>query len=279
MALGEIGDDDEVGRAIEYSGGEGRLHTCYNFSLVGTTPRSAQKFRAAIEAFESRAGVAWPSWALSNHDTKRAVSRWSEGNFQADPRAAKLLPALLTSLRGTAFIYQGEELGLPETEVSFENIQDPYGRYLYPKWSGRDGCRTPMPWNDDSPDMGFSDKATKEPWLPVNENFRDLVVEKQEQDPASTLAFVRTFLNWRKGEAAMVRGPIKFFDTGSQHVLGFTRTDGDKTYTCLFNLTPDPVSVPLPSGAGNGPVFAWEGMTGKAVNDNIDLPAYGFFIS
>lgn len=277
MALGEIGDDDEVGRAIEYSGGDARLHTCYNFSLVGATPKSASKFREAIEAFENRAGVAWPSWAFSNHDTIRAASRWA-GKHQTDERVAKLLPALLTSLRGTAFIYQGEELGLPETEVAFDDIQDPYGRYLYPKWAGRDGCRTPMPWNSYTADLGFSDKQAA-PWLPVNQNFGPLSAERQEKDPKSTLSFVKSFLKWRKGERAMVRGPIKFFDTGSQDVLGFTRTDGDKTYTCLFNLTEEAVTVTLPNGAGNGPVFVWEELTGNVVNDNVSLPGFGFFIS
>lgn len=276
MALGEIGDDDQVGRAIEYSG-PGMLHTCYNFSLVGMKTRDVGAFRDAIEAFESKSSEAWPSWAFSNHDVTRAASRWA-GDFSTDPRVAKMLPALLTSLRGSAFLYQGEELGLADTVVSYDDIQDPWGRYLYPKWQGRDGCRTPMPWSSDLPHIGFSDGETR-PWLPVNESYAPMAADVQEKDPDSTLAFVRKFLGWRKGEEAMVRGTIRFFDTGSKNVLGFTREAEGKSFTCLFNLTPEDASVPMPQGAGNGAVFAWDGLTGAADGKSVKLPGFGFFIS
>lgn len=277
MALGEIGDDDEVGRAIEYSSGGDKLHTCYNFSLVNLTPKSAHDFRDTIEAFEKKSTEAWPSWAFSNHDVTRAVSRWA-GDFATDPKVAKLLPALLTSLRGTAFIYQGEEFGLPDTVVSYDDIQDPWGRYLYPKWQGRDGCRTPMPWKSDARHAGFSDGENR-PWLPINESHRPLAADVQEEDPESTLAFVRKFLAWRKGEDAMIHGTIRFFDTGSENVLGFTRTSGDETFTCLFNLTQDDAVVPLPPGAGNGPVFVWGDQTGTSDGKQVSLTGFGFFIS
>lgn len=276
MALGEIGDDDEVGRAIEYSSG-GRIHTCYNFQLIGVDPKNVKAFRDVVETYEGRAGEAWPSWAFSNHDVTRAVSKWA-GKFKTDGRLAKMLPALLTSLRGTTFIYQGEELGLPETQMEFADLQDPWAKFLWPKSQGRDGCRTPMAWDSTSPSLGFSD-GTAKPWLPVNPAYRELAADMQAKDPASTMAFLKSFLSWRKANEAMVTGDIRFFDTGSENVVGFTRTAGEKSFTCLFNFDEKGVSVPLPQGAGNGPVFVWQGRTG-AVNDNrVELPAFGFFIS
>lgn len=276
MALGEIGDDDEVGRAIEYST-DNRIHTCYNFQMIGVEPRNPAALRGIVEHFEGRAGEAWPSWAFSNHDVTRAVSKWSK-KFETDPRLAKMLPALVTSLRGTAFIYQGEELGLPETKMEYGDLQDPWAKFLWPKSQGRDGCRTPMPWKSGDPSLGFSD-GTARPWLPINPAYNDLAVDVQAKDPESTMSFLKSFLAWRKGEAAMITGDIKFFDTGSDKVLGFTRSKGDKTFACLFNFDEKGASVPLPKGAGNGPVFSWKGHTG-AVNDNtVELPAFGFFIS
>lgn len=276
MALGEIGDDDEVGRAIEYSGGGDKLHTCYNFTLVGVKARSAAAFQTAIENFESKSHDSWPSWAFSNHDVTRAVSRWA-GKFSTEPRIAKLLPALLTSLRGAAFLYQGEELGLPDTEVAYDDIQDPWGRYLYPKWQGRDGCRTPMPWEAMARNIGFSDGEAK-PWLPMNPHHATLAVDRQVMDPQSTLSFVKAFLAWRKSEDVMVRGDIRFIETGAENVLGFVRTLDGKSRTCLFNLSDAEARVDVGESGDIEAAFAWDGMTGKRDGKDTVLPGFSFFI-
>ena len=277
MALGEIGDDDEVGRAIEYSGDGDKLHTCYNFTMINTPARSARAFRTSIEAFESKSNEAWPSWAFSNHDVVRAVSRWA-GKFSTDPVIAKMLVAVLTSLRGTAFLYQGEELGLPDTIVAYNDIQDPWGKYLYPKWQGRDGCRTPMAWDASQPHLGFSDGDLK-PWLPINESYAPITVASQETDSNSTLNFTRAFLAWRKTAGAMVTGEISFFDIGLENVLGFTRMSGDVTHHCLFNFTGEELRVLNPARCETQPVFEWPGQTGACVDGHIVLPPFGFFIS
>ena len=103
--------------------------------MIGVEPRNPAALRGIVERFEGRAGEAWPSWAFSNHDVTRAVSKWSK-KFQTDPRLAKMLPALVTSMRGTAFIYQGEELGLPETKMEYGDLQDPWAKFLWPKSQG-----------------------------------------------------------------------------------------------------------------------------------------------
>ena len=105
----------------------------------------------------------------------RVGSRWhpDKDGYNQDPRLSKMLLALLCSLKGTPFIYQGEELGLPEATIPFEQIQDPWGKYLYPLWQGRDGCRTPMPWQAGAPQAGFT---TGTPWLPIPAAHAELAV-------------------------------------------------------------------------------------------------------
>lgn len=270
MTLGEIGDDNPVERSIEYVSGGDKLNTCYGFALVTAKAGSASAIRTAIEEFEGKAkNGEWPSWALSNHDTVRAVSRWT-GDYDHDPRIAKMLIALLTSLRGTAFIFEGEELGLPETKLAFEDIQDPWGKYLYPKWQGRDGCRTPMPWVSDAPNRGFS---SGKPWLPMPESHKPLSVDVQEKDLVSTLAFTRKFLNWRKNQPALVGGDIAFADSGTDTVLAFRRNE----IFCAFNLSEEAADIALPEGAKTPAGFDWDGQSGVFCGGKLSLPVYGFF--
>lgn len=279
MTLGEIGDDDPVARAVEYVSNGDKLNTCYGFALITARAKNVSAIQSAAQEFEGKAkNGEWPSWALSNHDVVRAVSRWA-GDYQSDPRIANLLIVLLGSLRGTVFLYQGEELGLPETKVAFDDLQDPWGKYLYPKWQGRDGCRTPMPWQAQGGDFGFSDKALVRPWLPVNPAYAALAVDVQEADPRSTLNFTRAFLKWRKGQRALIEGNISFFDTGEEDVLGFTRGHGGETRICLFNMGDKPIQMALPSDRAHGSLFEWEGQSGILSGGGVLLPANGFFIN
>ncbi|HEY8190615.1 MAG TPA: alpha-amylase family glycosyl hydrolase, partial [Micavibrio sp.] len=222
MALAEIGDDNSVKLAAEYTATPDVLHTAYSFALMtnkGAMP-PASMFRNKLEEQMAQPGDSWPAWAISNHDVVRAASRWSGTDYGHDPRLSKMLIALLCSLRGTPFIYQGEELGLPEADIPFERILDPWGKYLYPKWKGRDGCRTPMPWSDEET-AGFS--RSNQTWLPISDMHKALSVETQNKDEQSTLAFTRQFLAWRKRHEAFVTGDIRFIDTGREDVLLFER--------------------------------------------------------
>ncbi|PZQ45644.1 MAG: alpha-glucosidase [Micavibrio aeruginosavorus] len=276
MTLGEIGDDHPVERAIEYVSGSDKLNTCYGFALVTAKAKSASAIRTAIEEFESKGkDIAWPSWAFSNHDTIRAVSRWA-GDYDQDPRIAKMLIALLTSLRGTAFVYQGEELGLPETKLAFEDIKDPWGKYLYPKWQGRDGCRTPMPWGSVGLNFGFGEG---QPWLPMNKDHGSLAADVQTADPQSTLSFVKVFLKWRKGQEALVMGDIVFFETGTDEVLGFRRSLEGQTFVCLFNFADASRTISSSEVGKNEPSFLWDGLTGDVRDGQVTLPPFGFVIS
>ena len=109
----------------------------------------ASLLRRAIELTEESLGTGWTTWAMSNHDNIRVVSRFgSSEHLAGDDRAlAKVLLAALLTIRGGACVYQGEELGLTEAEIDFSDLQDPFGIEFWPDFKGRDGCRTPMPWS------------------------------------------------------------------------------------------------------------------------------------
>ena len=149
----------------------------------------------------------------------------------------------MCSLRGSVCLYQGEELGLPEAEVPFEALQDPYGKAFWPTFKGRDGCRTPMPWNR-ADHAGFSDAA---PWLPVPDAHRARNVETQEADAASVLNAARAFLRWRKLQPALVLGSIRFLDAPEQ-VLAFVREHAGQRVLVAFNLSPEQVEWRAPEG-------------------------------
>ncbi len=190
----------------------------------------------------------WPVVAFCNHDVTRTVSRFG-GSPDGDPALAKMLLALLFSIKGTVCLYQGEELGLTEVDLRRDQLRDPVGDLYYPVAKGRDGCRTPMPWNASLPHCGFT---TGTPWLPVGPAHSWLAVSEQENDPASPLAYARQFLAARKHHTALIGGDMKFLPAAAQ-VLMFERTSGDERITCAFNMTRHQVSIDLKSAATDLP--------------------------
>ncbi|MEO5757570.1 MAG: alpha-amylase family glycosyl hydrolase, partial [Mesorhizobium sp.] len=174
-AVGEVGDE---GRSLQtlaaYTSGGDKLNMCYTFDLLG--PQfSAAHVRGCVEAFEAAVADGWVCWAFSNHDVVRHVSRWTRPG--GDPDAvAKFSIALLSCLRGSICLYQGEELGLPEAEIAFEDLRDPYGIRFWPGFKGRDGCRTPMVWEAGADNAGFS---PGKPWLPVPDGHRSRATDIQ----------------------------------------------------------------------------------------------------
>ena len=229
MSVAEIESDDNLGRSIEYAKSPERLHTAYNFHFLRTDDASPSRVRSGMEAWEDVG--AWPSWSLSNHDIVRAATRWSGG--APSPARSRFLLALLLSLRGTVFLYQGEELGLTQGVVPFEKLVDPEAIAFWPENMGRDGCRVPMPWTDADERSGFT---TGDPWLPLDDDQRRLAVSVQEGDDNSTLAFARRFMETRAGLAAMIRGDMRFRDTAHDDVLVFERSAGGETLLCAFNF-------------------------------------------
>ena len=139
---------------------------------------------------------------------------------------------LLMTLRGNVFVYQGEELGLPQAEVPFDRLVDPEAIANWPETLGRDGARTPMPWQADQPWAGFS---TTEPWLPVDPRHPALAVDAQEADPQSTLNLSRRMIGLRRSHPVLRTGAMKVVSASST-LLVFERGEGAEALLCVFNL-------------------------------------------
>ncbi|MBB4604220.1 alpha-glucosidase [Xanthomonas arboricola] len=240
VSLGEISSEDSLATTAEYTA-HGRLHMGYSFELL-VQDYSAAYIRETMSRLEATMLEGWPCWAISNHDVVRAVTRW--GGADASPAFARMVVAMLCSLRGSICLYQGEELGLGEADVAFEDLRDPYGITFWPTFKGRDGCRTPMPWTD-TQSAGFS---SGKPWLPLAEEHRAAAVSVQQDDPVSVLSAVRQFLAWRKGEPALREGAITFYDT-AEPVLMFRREHAGQVMLLAFNLSANAAELGLPAGA------------------------------
>jgi alpha-glucosidase len=263
--LGEISSEDSLATMAEYTNGK-RLHMGYSFELL-TDDFSAAFIRRTVEALEAKLVDGWPCWAISNHDVKRVLSRW--GGDAPSPALAKQLTALVASLRGTVCIYQGEELGLPEADLHFDQLQDPYGIAFWPNFKGRDGCRTPMPWTD-SEDAGFSSAA---PWLPVPEGHRALAVSRQERDPSSVLNGFREFMHWRREHDVLRLGSIEFFDA-PEPALVFVRRLGERAMLVALNLNARDMTVPVPDGLRLSQISCPGPANGRIEGGMLQLPAH-----
>jgi alpha-glucosidase len=245
FAVAEVGGAEPLLTMAEYTRGRDRLHTAYSFALLGDAPSPQTLARHMADWQQGLAAQAWPSWAFSNHDVPRVASRWGgrvEAGFAFGGAAASataagspaLWMALLLVLRGTVFIYQGEELGLPQSEVPFEQLQDPFGRANWPVNKGRDGCRTPMPWRADHLAGGFT---AGRPWLPVDAAHLARAMDRQEADPGSLLHLTRRLLALRRAHPALRLGNFETLHA-SAGLLVLRRTHGDDTVLAAFNLGP-----------------------------------------
>ncbi len=255
-SVGEIADGERSLRTMAaYTSGGDKLHMCYTFDFLGPVFTAAH-FRRSIEAFEAIVGDGWPCWAFSNHDVVRHLSRWAA--WGETDRLAKLATGILFSLRGSVSVYEGEELGLPEADLRFEDLVDPYGIAFWPEFRGRDGCRTPMVWESDAPNCGFS---TGRPWLPVPADHRAHAADRQIGDGHSVFAHYREMITFRRAHPALTGGTITFL-AAPDEVLAFMREAESERVACLFNLGHSEALVALPAGMTVKPL-AGHGFTGR----------------
>jgi alpha-glucosidase len=251
MTVGEIGDEPPLPRQQEYTE-PGRLHTAYSFYLLSGQQGTPALFRSALESWANAAG--WPSWSLGNHDVTRFPTRMGHN----DPRMARALLAALLAMRGTIFVYQGDELGLPDAHVPFERLQDPYAIAAYAGGPGRDGCRTPMPWTSAAPMGGFT--AASDAWLPMDPAHLPLAIERQEVNADSVLHFTRRLIAARKASEALQTGAALPL-TAPDNVLGYGRVrEGERVY-CYFELGGAAATVTGPELVGAEPLLLEDGAT------------------
>ena len=241
IAIGEIEDEEPLKVQRDYTDGPERLHTAYSFYLLRQRKLTPAVIKEAMNGWQGAAG--WPSWSLSNHDVIRFPTRLAND----DPRRVKLMLALLLCLRGTAFLYQGDELGLPHADVPFDRLRDPEAIAFWPSGIGRDGARTPMPWLSAANMAGFTDGP--DAWLPLDPRHRVLAVDAQEGDPNSVLAFTRRMIALRKSSIALREGDFIALEA-SAPLLAFERRLERSAMLALFNLGPDRRQWTLPTGLG-----------------------------
>ncbi|MCK0166594.1 alpha-amylase family glycosyl hydrolase [Jannaschia sp. S6380] len=252
-AVGEIGDSQWGMELLGQYTREGQgVQMCYAFDFLSGEPLTATRVVEVFDELEQKAPDGWACWAFSNHDVTRHITRW-----QLDGQGARCYATLINALRGTVCLYQGEELGLSEARVAFEDLQDPYGIEFWPEFAGRDGCRTPMVWEASNTNGGFSEGR---PWLPVAAEHLGQSVAAQEQRPDALLHHYRAVIAMRAASVALRSGS----QTETQargDVLTFIReVEGERIF-CAFNLGGGTYSVPAPKGV-------WtriEGIGGEAV--------------
>jgi alpha-glucosidase len=240
-SVGEVGESQRgVQVQAEYTAGDDLLHMCYDFDLLSNTFPTGDQVARVMTRYMEVVTEGWGCWAYSNHDVVRHASRWNLGE-----EARRVYAGLLLSLRGSVCLYQGEELGLTEAYVAHEDLQDPYGKRFWPKFKGRDGCRTPMPWISDNQNGGFSDAK---PWLPMAVEHLSRAVSVQQDDPGSTLSFYRDMIAFRRAHPALAKGEMEItsHDTGG---IAFIRSLGQSRIFCAFNLSNQSRPVEMPAGA------------------------------
>ncbi|VTR77963.1 glycoside hydrolase family 13 protein [Cellulomonas hominis] len=235
------------------------MHTAFNFDFMAQ-PWDAAALRASIDrTLSAHREVGAPAtWVLSNHDVTRPVTRYGRADssfafatkragvptdLDLGTRRARAAALLTAALPGSLYVYQGDELGLPEVEdLPPEAVQDPMHARSGGVDPGRDGCRVPLPWSGDRPPFGFAPHGVT-PWLPQPDDWAARTAQAQADDPASMLTLYRRALALRRAEPGLGDGDLRWLDAPAG-VLAFARDD----VLCVVNLTADPVALPAHAG-------------------------------
>ncbi len=240
VSLGEVTlCEDSIALSGQYVAGCDRLHLVYNSALLQNQPLTAGMLKDVMTRIQTHFPQGGQCWMVGNHDYGRLRSRWTRMDREGQPYPEDfyhMLVALLLSLPGALCLYQGDELGLSEAQIPKDipvsKIRDAFGKALYPVIPGRDGSRTPMPWQANAPHCGFTQSA--EPWLPIPRKHRGLAVDIQTADQNSLLNTWRKLLHWRKQQPALLRGDFQMLET-EEPIFACIRSHAGQKMLCLFN--------------------------------------------
>jgi len=222
--------------------GEDKLHAAFNFEFPRNRWHPERFLDSALIWYDALSADAWPNNFLSNHDMERAASRYC---FGEDDRRAKVAAAMLLTLKGTPFIYYGEEIGMRDIPIRSKNdIKDPVGKQFWPLYKGRDGCRAPMQWSSKI-NAGFSQT---EPWLPVNKNFPTRNVIRQISDPDSLQNFFKQIINIRKSNPALQHGDFTPIVNDPRFIMAYQRKFEDEKVVVVLNFSSRELDFELPEG-------------------------------
>lgn len=275
FVVGEVGGNEQLDSMCLYTKTGNRLHAVYIFCFL--VDFTSKDLYSVFSYLDRNLGDGYPCWAFSNHDVRRIASR-NNVPSKLIPQYTRFMMALLLTIRGVPCIYQGEELGLPEADIDFADLQDPYGKEFWPEYKGRDGCRTPMPWDGNDKYGGFS---KEKPWLPVSKQHLKLAVNRQEQDTKSMLLFTKTMLEWRKQQDAILKGQMQLIKSAHKDVFIFIRESAKQKILFMFNYSPKEQKVSLPQQVKNNTRISPHSFFNKAraSNGTITKPPYGVYIT
>ncbi|MGR3803271.1 alpha-glucosidase [Marinibacterium profundimaris] len=266
--LGEVGEAQRGMQILgEYTKGNSRVHMCYAFEFLENRRATADWVVETFRRFDTHAPDGWACWAFSNHDVRRHATRWDLSDA-----ANRAYVMLMMCLRGSACLYQGEELGLHEADVPYEALQDPYGKEFWPEFKGRDGCRTPMVWEAQDEFGGFT--TNDHPWLPVSPAQLEWAVDRLEDDRGSLLHHYRRAVALRRDNPALAKG-AQSSPVNEGDLLTFTRSDGEEELFCAFNLSDIAAHLEMPEGQ-------WRAVAGVQTELSagpMDLPGWGYVIA
>jgi alpha-glucosidase len=261
----------QLGNRLKTSGRQG-LRRCYTYTLP-SAEFSAEGLSKAVDEAVENSPDGRICWALSNHDTTRHVTRF--GAEDQDMEAvAKLSATLLACLPGAISLYQGEELGLPESVIGEDQLHDPFGQAFWPAIKGRDGCRTPLPWDSDQTNAGFSSSAC---WLPVSPDHKRWCVASQQKNPASVLSHYRRMIDLRKQSAALSSGDFESLGHSGE-VFGFLRRGAGETVLAAFNCGREPAEISVPDDVAGLRQIGEPIGAGSLEAGRVALPGLSFFV-
>ncbi|TGN10906.1 alpha-glucosidase [Leptospira ilyithenensis] len=242
MSVGEVMQDfpGNVSLPATYCGRNDELHLAFNFMFL-FSPWKAEKFFQIVKDFESALGEDnWPNYTLSNHDFPRHITRYMKGK-ETIPRA-RIAAVMMLTLRGTPFLYYGEEIGMERQKVSRKEIQDPVGKKYWPFHPGRDPERIPMAW-DSSEKSGFT---TGKPWLPIYAKSNEVNVEVQKEDKSSLFYTYKKLISIRKDRKSLRKGNLKIHLSKDKNVLFYKRKEGKEETYIFLNFSNQDAEVSYP---------------------------------
>jgi alpha-glucosidase len=236
VLIGETWTSDVSELKDYYGTKHDELQMPMDLMFTGLKPLSADVFRKHVGAVD--ASGEWPVWVMSNHDIKRAYSRFADGKHDDD--IAKVMAGMYLTLRGSAIMYYGEEIGMANNDPTRkEDVKDPIGQLGWPEQKGRDGERTPMQWNA-TPNAGFT---TGIPWLPVPVTYQTHNVDAEKKDPNSILNFYKNLLALRHTNPALLDGDYVAVNQDDSNVYSYLRRYKGKAVLVVLNLSVNPQKV------------------------------------
>jgi alpha-glucosidase len=265
--VAEVGGARAESEMHAFTAGEKRLNSAYGFNYLYADWLTPTLIAESTNQWPDTEGAGWPSWAFSNHDAPRWISRWAPPGFETE--FARMTLLLFACLRGNIILWQGEELGLTQIDVPFDQLQDPEAIANWPHTLSRDGARTPMPWQGDEKHCGFTSGA---PWLPLGDDRPQLAVDRQDEDPQSLLNHSKAVIALRNAHAALRFGTMQI-DKADDQLLCFTRSVEGQELICIFNFSASPLQWEPPQSD------RWRVTFRTHQCEGWNLPAYGGVIA